>query len=111
MVQGKSSIIYLDHSFVHNYSSKIDAMFFRCQTTFKAPLGEDPVALDMQGLGKGMAWVNGNSIGRYWPSYMAEDDVCSTDACDYRGSYYSTKCATNCGQPTQRWLVDHNLFY
>ncbi|CAA2955433.1 beta-galactosidase 15-like [Olea europaea subsp. europaea] len=81
----------------------INRMLTWYKTTFKAPLGEDPVALDMQGLGKGMAWVNGNSIGRYWPSYMAEDDVCSTDACDYRGSYYSTKCATNCGQPTQRW--------
>ncbi|KAL2530682.1 Galactose-binding-like domain superfamily [Forsythia ovata] len=33
-------------------------------TTFKAPLGEDPDALDMQSLGKGLAWVNDNSIGR-----------------------------------------------
>ncbi|CAK9159233.1 unnamed protein product [Ilex paraguariensis] len=73
------------------------------KTTFKAPLGKDPVVLNMQGLGKGNAWVNGNSIGRYWPSYIAEEDGCSTEACDYRGPYDSNKCASNCGQPTQIW--------
>ncbi|KAK9275963.1 hypothetical protein L1049_023238 [Liquidambar formosana] len=73
------------------------------KTTFKAPLGEDPVVVDLQGLGKGHAWVNGKSIGRYWPSYMAEEDGCSDEICDYRGSYDDKKCVTNCGQPTQRW--------
>ncbi|KAL7096126.1 hypothetical protein ACP275_10G064100 [Erythranthe tilingii] len=73
------------------------------KTTFKAPLGEEPVVVDMQGLGKGLAWVNGNSLGRYWPSYVADVDGCSAEPCDYRGSYDSTKCVWNCGQPTQRW--------
>ncbi|KAI3443528.1 hypothetical protein Pfo_000193 [Paulownia fortunei] len=73
------------------------------KTSFKAPLGEDPVVVDLQGLGKGLAWVNGNSLGRYWPSYMAEEDGCSTEPCDYRGPYDSDKCVSNCGQPTQRW--------
>lgn len=82
-----------------------------CQATFKAPLGNDPVVVDLQGLGKGLAWVNGQSIGRYWPSYLAEEDGCSTDPCDYRGPYSDKKCNSNCGQPTQRWLVSHhNLF-
>ncbi|XP_048334543.2 beta-galactosidase 15 isoform X1 [Ziziphus jujuba] len=72
------------------------------KTTFKAPLGTDPVVVDLQGLGKGFAWVNGHNIGRYWPSYLAEDG-CSTDACDYRGPYTDSKCVSNCGQPTQRW--------
>lgn len=72
------------------------------KTTFKAPLGTDPVAVDLQGLGKGMAWVNGHSLGRYWPSFLAEDG-CSAEPCDYRGSYDNNKCVTNCGQPTQRW--------
>ncbi|WZZ04037.1 hypothetical protein YC2023_089958 [Brassica napus] len=35
--------------------------------TFKSPLGNDPVVVDLMGLGKGTAWVNGNNIGRYWP--------------------------------------------
>ncbi|KAL6965805.1 Beta-galactosidase 7 [Sarracenia purpurea var. burkii] len=66
------------------------------KTTFKAPLGTDPVVIDLQGMGKGLAWVNGQSIGRYWPSYLADEDGCSTDACDYRGSYDNNKCVTNC---------------
>ncbi|KAJ4825001.1 Beta-galactosidase 15 [Turnera subulata] len=73
------------------------------KTTFKAPLGTDPVVVDLQGLGKGMAWVNGKSIGRYWPSYLAEEEGCKVEACDYRGSYNNNKCVTNCGKPTQRW--------
>ena len=72
------------------------------QTTFKAPLGTDPVVVDLQGLNRGHAWVNGQSIGRYWPGYLAMNDGCS-DACDYRGKYESNKCASNCGKPTQRW--------
>ncbi|KAF2287107.1 hypothetical protein GH714_038216 [Hevea brasiliensis] len=73
------------------------------KTTFKAPLGKDPVVLDMDGMGKGVAWVNGHSIGRYWPSFLAEEDGCSIEACDYRGPYDNNKCVTNCGKPTQRW--------
>lgn len=74
------------------------------QTTFKAPLGNAPVVVDMQGLGKGTAWVNGQSIGRYWPSYLAEGN-CSLDPCDYRGPYSADKCTSKCGEPTQRWFV------
>ncbi|KAF9688768.1 hypothetical protein SADUNF_Sadunf01G0022500 [Salix dunnii] len=77
-------------------------MFTWYKSSFKAPLGTDPVVVDLLGLGKGLAWVNGNSIGRYWPSFIAEDG-CSLDPCDYRGSYDNNKCVTNCGKPTQRW--------
>ncbi|KAJ6341053.1 hypothetical protein OIU78_009265 [Salix suchowensis] len=77
-------------------------MFTWYKSSFKAPLGTDPVVVDLIGLGKGLAWVNGNSIGRYWPSFIAEDG-CSLDPCDYRGSYDNNKCVTNCGKPTQRW--------
>nr|GMC50041.1 beta-galactosidase 15-like [Ipomoea batatas] len=72
------------------------------KTTFKAPGGKDGVVVDLLGLGKGFAWVNGNNLGRYWPSFLAEDG-CSTDPCDYRGSYDNNKCVSNCGKPTQRW--------
>ncbi|KAI4379584.1 hypothetical protein MLD38_005862 [Melastoma candidum] len=81
----------------------VNKMMTWYKTTFKAPLGDDPVVVDLLGLGKGEAWVNGNSIGRYWPSYLADEDGCSPDACDYRGSYDNNKCVFNCGQPTQRW--------
>ncbi|RVW43989.1 Beta-galactosidase 15 [Vitis vinifera] len=63
--------------------------------------GTDAVVVDLQGLGKGEAWVNGQSLGRYWPSSIAEDGCNAT--CDYRGPYTNTKCVRNCGNPTQRW--------
>ncbi|KAI8535517.1 hypothetical protein RHMOL_Rhmol10G0180200 [Rhododendron molle] len=36
---------------------------------FDAPRGDDPVALNLSTMGKGEAWVNGQSIGRYWISF------------------------------------------
>ncbi|KVI12075.1 Galactose-binding domain-like protein [Cynara cardunculus var. scolymus] len=72
------------------------------QPTFKAPIGNDPVSLDLEGLGRGFVWVNDNDIGRYWPSFIAQETGCSTDACDYRGRYDNKKCAFNCGKPTQK---------
>ncbi|KAL9165755.1 hypothetical protein ABFS82_06G191200 [Erythranthe guttata] len=93
-----------------NYSSKwlsdnlpVNKMMTWYKTTFKAPLGEDPVVVDLIGLGKGFAWVNGNNLGRYWPSFLADVDGCSAEPCDYRGSYDNNKCVSNCGQPSQRW--------
>ncbi|CAK8572525.1 unnamed protein product [Lathyrus sativus] len=69
---------------------------------FKAPFGTDPIVVDFQGLGKGHAWVNGHSIGRYWASWVTATNGCS-DTCDYRGKYVKEKCNTNCGSPSQRW--------
>eukprot|EP00252_Welwitschia_mirabilis_P002303 TRINITY_DN12214_c0_g3_i1.p1 TRINITY_DN12214_c0_g3~~TRINITY_DN12214_c0_g3_i1.p1 ORF type:complete len:374 (+),score=63.87 TRINITY_DN12214_c0_g3_i1:270-1391(+) len=71
------------------------------KATFDTPAGQDPVGLDLASMGKGQAWVNGQSIGRYWPSNIAQGP-CS-DACNYQGTFRQQKCATNCGQPSQRW--------
>lgn len=71
------------------------------KTYFDAPNGLDPVALDLGSMGKGQAWVNGHHIGRYW-TLVAPNDGCQ-ETCDYRGTYHSDKCATNCGKPTQIW--------
>ncbi|KAH9700708.1 Beta-galactosidase 8 [Citrus sinensis] len=70
------------------------------QTTFDAPAGSEPVAIDFTGMGKGEAWVNGQSIGRYWPTYVSQNGGC-TDPCNYRGAYSSNKCLKNCGKPSQ----------
>ncbi|KAJ9701106.1 hypothetical protein PVL29_006451 [Vitis rotundifolia] len=70
------------------------------KTFFDAPNGENPVALDLGSMGKGQAWVNGHHIGRYW-TRVAPKDGCGK--CDYRGHYHTSKCATNCGNPTQIW--------
>ncbi|KAG4941466.1 hypothetical protein JHK87_045337 [Glycine soja] len=48
-----------------------DKIFMWYKTTFRTPIGTDPVVLDLKGSGKGQAWVNGNNIGRYWTSYLA----------------------------------------
>ncbi|KAK7836485.1 beta-galactosidase 16 [Quercus suber] len=43
------------------------------QTQFDAPKGNDPVALNLGSMGKGEAWVNGQSIGRYWVSFLTPE--------------------------------------
>ncbi|KAE8707220.1 Beta-galactosidase 16 [Hibiscus syriacus] len=39
------------------------------KTTFDAPVGDDPIALNMSSMQKGQVWVNEQSIGRYWVSF------------------------------------------
>ncbi|CAN7051306.1 hypothetical protein IGI04_027212 [Brassica rapa subsp. trilocularis] len=70
------------------------------KTTFDAPSGSEPVAIDFTGTGKGIAWVNGQSIGRYWPTSIARTDGC-VGSCNYRGTYRNDKCLKNCGKPSQ----------
>ncbi|XVF88934.1 hypothetical protein PTKIN_Ptkin19aG0090900 [Pterospermum kingtungense] len=86
-------------------SVPINRNFTWYKTTFKAPLGKEPVVLDLLGLGKGIAWVNGHDIGRYWPSAIPDMKLCSHNRdCDYRGSFeVIAKCEEKCGEPTQRW--------
>ncbi|KAG0490588.1 hypothetical protein HPP92_007451 [Vanilla planifolia] len=67
---------------------------------FDALEGSDPLAIDMGSMGKGQIWINGQSIGRYWPGYTATGDC---GACDYHGEFNEAKCRTNCGEPSQRW--------
>uniref|UniRef100_M4E633 beta-galactosidase n=1 Tax=Brassica campestris TaxID=3711 RepID=M4E633_BRACM len=40
------------------------------KTMFDAPSGDGPVGLNMESMGKGEMWVNGESIGRYWVSFL-----------------------------------------
>ncbi|KAL5999217.1 Beta-galactosidase 8 [Asimina triloba] len=69
-------------------------------TNFDAPGGSDPIALDFTGTGKGEAWVNGQSIGRYWPTYVSPQNGC-VGSCNYKGAYSSSKCTKGCGTPSQ----------
>ncbi|CAN4100109.1 unnamed protein product [Withania somnifera] len=70
------------------------------KTTFSAPAGNEPLALDMNTMGKGQVWINGQSLGRYWPGYKASG-TCS--ACNYAGFFNEKKCLSNCGEASQRW--------
>ncbi|XP_062184650.1 beta-galactosidase 1 [Phragmites australis] len=90
----------------HNGSIPVNRPFTWYKTTFDAPAGEEAVVVDLLGLNKGAAWVNGNSLGRYWPSYTASDmDGCHI--CDYRGKFKAegdgVRCLTGCGEPSQRY--------
>ncbi|XP_047979427.1 beta-galactosidase 16-like [Salvia hispanica] len=40
------------------------------KSKFDAPKGNDPVALNLGSMGKGQVWINGESIGRYWISFL-----------------------------------------
>ncbi|KAI8525419.1 hypothetical protein RHMOL_Rhmol13G0229200 [Rhododendron molle] len=70
------------------------------KATFLLPEGKGPLAVNLSSMGKGQAWVNGQSIGRYWPAYHSPSTGCS-EKCDYRGSYQASKCQKYCGQPAQ----------
>lgn len=67
-----------------------------------SPPGKEPVGLDMIHMGKGLAWLNGEEIGRYWPRKSSKHDDCVLH-CNYRGKFSPNKCSTGCGEPTQRW--------
>ncbi|KAF3785153.1 Beta-galactosidase 5 [Nymphaea thermarum] len=67
---------------------------------FDAPPGRDPLALDMGSMKKGQVWINGQSIGRYWPANIAQGDC---GECRYTGTFRQQKCQSGCGLPTQRW--------
>ena len=72
------------------------------QVVVDPPLGNEPVGLDMIHMGKGLAWLNGEEIGRYWPIKSSIHEECVKE-CDYRGKFLPNKCRTGCGEPTQRW--------
>ncbi|KAJ6402974.1 hypothetical protein OIU84_014979 [Salix udensis] len=44
---------------------------FLLQTLFDAPEGKSPVSVRMTGMKKGMVWINGRSIGRYWMTFIS----------------------------------------
>lgn len=68
------------------------------------PQGDEPVGLDMIHMGKGLAWLNGEEIGRYWPRKSPLHGC--IQECDYRGKFMPDKCRTGCGEPSQRWYVE-----
>ncbi|KAF9608993.1 hypothetical protein IFM89_012332, partial [Coptis chinensis] len=44
-------------------------------TTFDAPQGDDPVVLNLASMERGEAWINEQSIGRYWSSFYSPKGV------------------------------------
>ncbi|KAF9587953.1 hypothetical protein IFM89_006278 [Coptis chinensis] len=44
------------------------------------PSGDEPIGLDMIDMGKGLAWLNGQEIGRYWPRRSSIHEECPANA-------------------------------
>ncbi|XP_021900324.1 beta-galactosidase 10 [Carica papaya] len=106
-LQGEKLGIYKpDGSAAVNWTSTSEPPKNQPLTWYKAvvdsPAGDEPVGLDMLHMGKGLAWLNGEEIGRYWPRKSSVHDKCVQE-CDYRGKFFPDKCLTGCGKPTQRW--------
>ncbi|KAL1541896.1 Beta-galactosidase 10 [Salvia divinorum] len=89
-----------------NWESTLRPSKHQPLTWYKAvvdsPPGQEPVGLDMIHMGKGLAWLNGNEVGRYWPRKASPHEIC-VQQCDYRGKFMPNKCNTGCGEATQRW--------
>ncbi|KAH7565478.1 hypothetical protein ACOSP7_020134 [Xanthoceras sorbifolium] len=94
-LSGSSSVEWAEGSLV---SRRQPLTWFK--TTFNAPAGNAPLALDMGSMGKGQVWINGQSVGRYWPAYKATG---TCGYCSYTGTYNEKKCLSNCGEASQRW--------
>ncbi|KAI8553539.1 hypothetical protein RHMOL_Rhmol05G0024000 [Rhododendron molle] len=94
-LSGSSSVEWVEGSLL---AQKQPLTWYK--TTFNAPGGNDPLALDMSSMGKGQVWINGESIGRHWPGYIARGNCGS---CSYAGTYNEKKCLSNCGESSQRW--------
>ncbi|KAK4405288.1 Beta-galactosidase 3 [Sesamum angolense] len=90
-----SSVDWLKASFLENKQQPLTWY----KAYFSAPLGNEPLALDLSSMGKGQVWINGQSIGRYWTAYA--NGQCNT--CSYAGTFRQAKCQSGCGKPTQRW--------
>ncbi|KAF5935208.1 hypothetical protein HYC85_026337 [Camellia sinensis] len=94
-LDGSSSVEWVEGS---SLATKRPLTWYK--TTFNAPAGNDPLALDTSTMGKGEIWVNGQSIGRHWPGYKARGNC---GGCSYAGIFNEKKCRTNCGEASQRW--------
>ena len=53
-------------------------------------------------MGKGQAWVNGHTIGRFWDA-ASDSNACNQTACDWSGFFNSEKCLTDCGSLSQSY--------
>jgi len=108
-LKGESLQLWKDpdtHTWNKNVQAGLNAPLTWWYATFATPEGNEPLALDMTGLGKGYAYVNGHGIGRYWNITAGGGcPACSEiqGKCDYRGNYNPGKCSCDCGVPSQRY--------
>ncbi|KVG89860.1 Galactose-binding domain-like protein, partial [Cynara cardunculus var. scolymus] len=79
--EGPSNISWSQYSSPHTLTwYKVSLSERNVLTVFDSPKGDEPIALNLGSMGKGEAWINGKSIGRFWVSFK-----------------------TNVGSPSQTW--------
>ncbi|KAK6153598.1 hypothetical protein DH2020_013237 [Rehmannia glutinosa] len=79
-LSGSSSVEWVEGSYI---AERQPLTWYK--TTFNAPAGNEPLALDMNTMSKGQVWINGQSIGRYWNQYKASGKC---GDCNYAGWYH-----------------------
>ena len=92
----------MNYFFLYRVSNREKLSYVVLQIVVDSPPGNEPVGLDVIHMGKGLAWLNGEEIGRYWPRKSSKHEECVL-YCNYRGKFSPNKCSTGCGEPTQRW--------
>jgi hypothetical protein len=69
-LKGEHYRVYAEGSALVRWESSIEVARGKplCwwKTTFERPKSSAPLALDLNGMTKGMAWLNGRCVGRYW---------------------------------------------
>ncbi|CAM6089403.1 unnamed protein product [Calypogeia fissa] len=80
-------------------------VWYKTTVDYTGPV-DGPVVLDLGSMKKGVAWMNGHQLGRYWASQTNPSTAECSTGCDYRVNYRgpaSGRCRIDCGQPSQRW--------
>lgn len=90
-----------------NWQEAINRPLIWWRLTFSKPQTDDPLVIDLSGMNKGIAWLNGHCIGRYWL-------VAGTNGM-LSGWQQDAVELTQTGEPSQRyyylpaiWLQEHN---
>ncbi len=110
-LKGEQYRVYAEGSALVRWESSIEVARGKplCwwKTTFERPKSSAPLAVDLNGMTKGMAWLNGRCVGRYWLAPgIGKPEEWLLQAVYQEGE----------GLPTQRyyhlpadWLVEQNV--
>ncbi|KAK1643531.1 hypothetical protein QYE76_061336 [Lolium multiflorum] len=98
-----------------NGTMPLNSPFTSYKATFEAPAGLEPVVADLLGLGKGVAWINGNNLGvvrggRQRPIEVG--DKVALACSHYRTISRASAARTRAGaSPRRRWWRSRHTVY
>ncbi|PPS01447.1 hypothetical protein GOBAR_AA19205 [Gossypium barbadense] len=84
---GQVSHVFLSGAYIGSQWPTTGCVPYIFEKNIKLSIGKSliPFLSVTVGLGKGIAWVNGHNMGWFWPSAIADEDMCKPGTCDYRG--------------------------